>query len=112
MYVIQAQAGGIYLPNAQYNVLWNVTVLDRGCAAPVAGSATQKSFASPPAKKYGFTLYFTPGNCPPKGTDVHWRSASSSGKMNERRTVQKFNFNWRAKVRSRGRSGYKLMGLR
>ena|SRR5450631_3139934 len=68
--VIQAQAAGVYLANAQYNVLWNVTLLDRGCAAPVAGSATQKSFASSPAKKYGFTLYFTPGNCPPAKADM------------------------------------------
>ena len=68
--VLQAQGGGVHLTNLQYNVFWNVSVRDRGCAAPVAGSVTKKSFTSDPAKKYGFTLYFTPGNCPPAKADV------------------------------------------
>jgi hypothetical protein len=68
--VVQVQAGGAYLATTQYNLLWRASATDRGCAAAVAGSATQKSFVSSPAKKYSLTLYFTPGNCPPKGTIV------------------------------------------
>lgn len=68
--VVQVQAGGVYLANTQYNLLWRTSATSRGCAAVVAGSATQKSFASSPVKKYSLTLYFTPGNCPPNGTDV------------------------------------------
>ena len=68
--VVQVQVDGVYLANTQYNLLWRVSPIVRGCAAVVAGSATQKSFASSPAKKYSLTLYFTPGNCPASGADV------------------------------------------
>jgi hypothetical protein len=68
--VVQVQAGGVDVPNAQYNLLWRTGPTSRGCAAEVSGSTTQKSFASSPAKKYSLTLYFTPGNSPPAGTDV------------------------------------------
>lgn len=68
--MLQVVAGDALLKNTQYNIMWRASALDRGCAAPVAGSTTQKSFRSYDTKKYNFTLYFTPGNCPPKKTDV------------------------------------------
>jgi len=68
--VVQVQVGGAYLANTQYNLLWRTGATSRGCATAVAGSTTQKTFASSPAKKYSLTLYFMPGNCPPNGTDV------------------------------------------
>jgi hypothetical protein len=64
------QVGGAYLANTQYNLLWRTGAITHGCAAPVAGSTTQKSFACSPTKKYSLTLYFTPGNCSVSGTDV------------------------------------------
>ena len=68
--VVQVQAVGAYIPNTDFNLLWRASALDRGCAAPVAGSATEKSFAISPTKKYTLTLYFKPGHCPSRGTDV------------------------------------------
>jgi hypothetical protein len=68
--VLQVVAGDALLKNTQYNIMWRASALDRGCAAPVAGSTTQKSFRSYDTKQYNFTLYFTPGNCPPTKTDV------------------------------------------
>ena len=68
--VLEVVAGGVYLNNSQYNIMWHASAIDRGCAAPVPDSTTQKSFKSYETKKYDFTLYFTPGNCPPTNTDV------------------------------------------
>lgn len=68
--IVQVQADGADLDNTQYNLLWRASPTVRGCAAVVEGSATQKSFASSPAKKYSLTLYFKPGDCPPSGADV------------------------------------------
>ena len=68
--VLQVVAGDVLLNNSQYNIKWHVSARDRGCAEPVANSTTQKSFRSYETKKYDFTLYFTPRNCPPTNTDV------------------------------------------
>jgi hypothetical protein len=68
--VLQVVAGEALLKNTQFNIMWRASALDRGCAAPVAGSTTQKSFRSYDTNQYDFTLYFTPGNCPSTKTDV------------------------------------------
>jgi hypothetical protein len=68
--IIEVQVDDVFVDNTQYNLLWRTSPTVRGCAAVVAGSTTQKSFASSPTKKYGLTLYFKPGCCPPSGADV------------------------------------------
>jgi len=68
--VANVQAGGSYVPNTDFYLLWYVSPISRGCAANVSGSTTDKSFASSPSKQYTFTVYFKSGCVPAQGTEV------------------------------------------
>ncbi len=68
--IVQVQVGGVYIPSANYNLLWRSGPTTRGCAAVVSGSTTKRSFASSPASQYTLTVYFLAGHVPVAGTDV------------------------------------------
>ena len=55
-------------PQENFNLLWRVSGTVFGCATNAADST--KSFTCSSPNRYFITVYFTPGNCPPAGTDV------------------------------------------
>ena len=63
-------AGTNSVPNTDFDLFWRTSATDKGCAAVGTGSTTHKSFASSPAKRYAFTVYFKPGKVPAQGTDI------------------------------------------